>query len=206
MKSKRASEEAAEPCSKSNWYYNFRASECEPCPRGCDECWQEMDDYVITCTACSFGYTTTTTFDQCYQVCMNGTFFDDTHDACYSCTEGCKSCEWDWTDEKFKCRECLPGYTLSSDETKCLDKTCEPGLIFDDDLEKCVRCQDKHCETCIWDYLAKDSRCVDCALNFTLSRGACNYNERSNVCSGSKYYDEYERSCLTCPPYCSSCS
>ena len=155
------------PCWCNKYYTQKSHSNCVQCPDNCPYCEYNHQTNKAECLDCDSGYTLNSekTCTYCGEGCEQCTLSEDnspicslcfshnftSDNKCLICVDNCKFCE-----NKDKCIECNPGYTLLSDGTcrKC-PNACTLCKADNNDKIICSKCEDHY-------GLKDDKECIYC--------------------------------------------
>ena len=146
------------------------------------------------------------TFNTYCLVCDPGFYLNTTSYKCFSCKiTNCKTC-----DSRI-CYDCMIGFQLFPDGTKCLPYLCEGDLIFNGFScscpigtyfanSSCVQCQ-QNCHWCDADgcvecqngFFKQNQQCVACIANCK----ECTTQTDCKVCSEKFFYEEISQKCIS---------
>jgi len=135
---------------------------CKKCDTGCVECSTTYDN----CTRCEkdFYYVPPHVgqpLGKCYEVCLDGSYFDRGTYTCTDCLSNCKEC-----DSTAICYECKNNFFLQSNATECKD-SCPFGSFVNTTSRKCESCE-SNCLVCF-----DSTTCIVCNSPFNLNNGDC---------------------------------
>lgn len=164
---------------------------CKKCDTGCAECSTTFDN----CTACEkhFYYVAPYTGQsngKCYEVCLDGSFFNRTTYQCTDCLTNCKDCA-----DTAICLQCKDSHPyLQNNATECKD-TCPQGSFGNAVSKKCESCE-SNCKVC-----TDATTCTECNDGFFLNGGDC-----VATCPTRKFGDVPSKACVDCGANCLVCT
>ncbi|KAL4503557.1 hypothetical protein ABPG73_017300 [Tetrahymena malaccensis] len=179
-----------------NCTYGHDETKCIKCTKlNCNQC--SVKNGEETCSQCNSSYYLNQQND-CTQQCPDQTFKDQKLNICSPCINNtCQSCK-----DQTNCLSCPYNKFLikSNNITQC--DTCENGLYYDQDNQKCVPVCSKGigvlnnqnqliCVPC------QDTNCFQCTLAQSNNSGQQGNN--SQICLNCQQKSLYQGTCIDCP-------
>ncbi|KAL4509926.1 hypothetical protein ABPG72_010119 [Tetrahymena utriculariae] len=180
-------------CASDGTYMNLQTNQCSLCGFGCSSC-------------------TNGAFNSCIS-CQKGYYLQQNYNVCNPCPQQCASCT-----NMTTCQSCNQGYFLQSQTNSCVQQCPLIGFYVDTKQQACIPC-DSSCLEC---YGGANNQCISCPKgSYLITDGTCSLCSQCNsgnecvgpnttdclnqpTCNSDQYL--YDGQCLTCFPYCSTCS